>query len=181
MGKEWIKKHYGRNPKNKHGYSDAQMAKFDRVGKAWIEENERKKAAEAAKEPFGPGGTEMNVPYDTDPLKYRFCDHPRPGSIITLPDIPELVRGPTVVLMPSGKEIQVPRMSKSEVQAPSNIHSNAAGQDKLQSLLKMLSGKQGPSAPSGFKMGRAPAFQLARNHPRQNPQIAAHGGLNLAY
>ena len=40
----------------------------------------------------------------SDPCGWRYCDHPRPGSIYTLPDIPELVRGPTVVLLPSKRD-----------------------------------------------------------------------------
>lgn len=117
----------------------------------------------------------------SDPCGWRYCDHPRPGSIYTLPDIPELVRGPTVVLLPSGKEIQVPRHERRDVTSHAEVHDAAAGKDKLQGLLKMLSAKQGPSAPSGFKMGSAPAFQRARDHPRQNVQLAQHMGMNLAF
>ena len=116
-----------------------------------------------------------------DPQAYRFCDHPRPGSIYRLLDIPQLVRGPTVVLLPSGKEIEVPRMARQDIQAKADIHSAVQGQGKLQELLKILGGKQGPSAPAGFKVGRAPAYQRARDHPRQNPQLASHQGMNLAF
>ena len=121
-----------------------------------------------------------DVKYD-DPQAYRYCDHPRPGSIYTLLDIPSLVRGPTLVLLPSGKEIKVPRMARNDVTAPAEIHSAVQGQGKLQDLLKMLGGKQGPSAPAGFKLGQAPAFQRARDHPRQNPQNARHQGMNLGF
>ena len=41
-----------------------------------------------------------------DPCAHRYFNYPRPGSIYTLPDIPSLVRGPTVVLLPSGKEME---------------------------------------------------------------------------
>ena len=116
-----------------------------------------------------------------DPQAYRYCDHPRPGSIYRLLDIPELVRGPTLVMLPSGKEIKVPRMAKREVQAKADVHDMVAGQGKLDGLLKLLAGKQGPAAPAGFKMGRAPAYQRARDHPRQNPQLASHQGMNLAF
>ena len=117
----------------------------------------------------------------SDPESYRYCDHPRPGSIYRLLDIPALVRGPTVVLLPSGKEIEVPRMARNDVQAPANLHTAVEGQGKLQDLLKLLSAKQGPAVPSGYKMGRAPAFQRARDHPRQNPQRTRSQGMNLAY
>ena len=116
-----------------------------------------------------------------DPQAYRYCDHPRPGSIFRLLDIPELVRGPTVVLLPSGKEIRVPRMARNEVKAPAEIHQALQGQGKLDGLMKLLAGKQGPSAPAGFKLGRAPSFQRARDHPRQNLQNARHQGMNLAF
>ena len=116
-----------------------------------------------------------------DPQAYRYCDHPRPGSIYRLPDIPQLVRGPTLVMLPSGKEIKVPRMERRGVSAPADVHSASEGTNKLQELLKHVMGKQGSSAPAGFKLGRAPAFQSARTHPRQNPQLARHMGMNLAF
>lgn len=114
-----------------------------------------------------------------DPQSYRYCNHPRPGSIFRLLDIPELVRGPTLVLLPSGKEIKVPRMARQDVTAPAETFDAAKGQGKLEDLLKMLGGKQGPAAPAGFKFGRAPAYQRARDHPRQNLQNAAIQGLRL--
>ena len=83
-----------------------------------------------------------------DSQAYRYCDHPRPGSIYRLLDIPALVRGPTVVLLPSGKEIQVPRMARRDIQASADAHSMLSGQNKLQDLLKMLGGRQGPAAPA---------------------------------
>ncbi len=116
-----------------------------------------------------------------DPCAHRYFDYPRPGSIYTLPDIPSLVRGPTVVLLPSGKEIQVPRMARNDVIAPAEIHTAVQGKGKLEDLLKMIGGKQGPSAPAGYKLGQAPAFQTARDHPRQNPQNARHQGMDLAF
>ena len=96
-----------------------------------------------------------------DPCAYRYFDYPRPGSIYTLPDIPSLVRGPTLVLMPSGKEIRVPDQMKQMVASPAETHDVKDGQGKMQELLKLLTAKQGPSAPSGFKIGRAGAFQQA--------------------
>ena len=124
---------------------------------------------------------EMALYEKNDPQAYRYCDHPRPGSIYRLLDIPELVRGPTLVLLPSGKEIQVPRMERRDVVAPAEIHSQLQGNAKLQDLLKMLTAKQGPSAPAGFKMGRAPSFQLRRDHPRQNPQRAGLGNDQVTF
>ena len=123
----------------------------------------------------------MDAYKNDSPLAWRWCDHPRPGSIFRLADIPTLVRGPTFVLLPSGEEIQVPRMARREIQAKADVHAAMSGTGKLEELLKMLAGKQEPSAPPGFKVGRAPAFQRARDHPRQNPQLARHQGMNLAF
>jgi hypothetical protein len=84
-------------------------------------------------------------------------------------------------MLPSGKEIEVPRMARHDIQAKAEVHDMVAGQGKLDGLLKLLAGKQGPSAPTGFKMGSAPAYQRVRDHPRQNPQLASHQGMNLAF
>ena len=73
-----------------------------------------------------------------DGYKFRYCDHPMPGSIIRLPDIPELVRGPTLVLLPSGKEIHVPRMGRLDVQAKADVHDQVSGNKKLENLLKLI-------------------------------------------
>ena len=117
----------------------------------------------------------------SDPCAHRYFDYPRPGSIYTLPDIPSLVRGPTVVLMPSGKEIQVPAQMKQMVASPAEVHDVKDGKDKMQELIKLLSAKQGPSAPSGFKIGRAGAFQQAKNHPREQVRRAKHGRDTLMF
>ena len=116
-----------------------------------------------------------------DPCAHRYFDYPRPGSIYTLPDIPSLVRGPTVVLLPSGKEIKVPAQLKSEVASPAEVHDMGDSQDKMKQLLKLLHGKQGPSAPAGYKTGRAPAFQTASGHPREQLRRAQHGGHVLGF
>ena len=116
-----------------------------------------------------------------DPCAHRYFDYPRPGSIYTLPDIPSLVRGPTLVMMPSGKEIRVPDQMKQMVASPAETHDVKDGQGKMQEMLKLLTAKQGPSAPSGFKIGRAGAFQQAKDHPREQVRRARHGGDTLAF
>ena len=126
------------------------------------------------------GARIADVKYD-DPLLHRFCDPPRPGSIYSLPDIPQLVRGPTLVLLPSGKEVPAAEFTRQDVAAPAEVHDAKVGQQKLQSLLKILQGKQGPSAPSGFKTGEAPAFNRQREHPREAFRFGRHMGQNLAF
>jgi len=116
-----------------------------------------------------------------DPCAHRYFDYPRPGSIYSLPDIPTLVRGPTVVLLPSGKEIKVPAQMRQEVHAPAEVHDLSDNRTKMQDLLKMLTAKQGPVAPSGFKIGRAPAFQQAKRHPREQLRTAKHDGRSYGF
>jgi len=116
-----------------------------------------------------------------DPNAWRYFDYPRPGSIFTLPDIPQLVRGPTVVLMPSGKEIQVPAQTKQMVASPAETHDAGDAQGKMQQLMKILSGKQGAATPKGFKIGRAGAFQTAKTHPRDQIRSARHGNEQLNF
>ena len=77
-----------------------------------------------------------------EPMSWRFYDYPRPGSIYRLPDIPSLVRGPTLVRLPSGRDIQVPAQFKQEVVVPGHVHENAAGKGSMQELLNMLTGKR---------------------------------------
>ena len=110
-----------------------------------------------------------------DPNAWRYFDYPRPGSIYTLPDIPQLVRGPTVVLLPSGKEIKVPAQMKQMVASPAEVHDAGDNQNKMTQLMKILAGKQGPVAPAGFKIGNAPAFQQAKDHPRDQVRSSRHG------
>ena len=110
-----------------------------------------------------------------DPCAFRYFDYPRPGSIYPLPAIPSLVRGPPVVLLPSGKEIRVPAQMKQMVASPAETHDLKDGQNKMQDLIKRLGAKQGPAAPKGFKIGRAGAFQQAKDHPREQVRRARHG------
>ena len=115
------------------------------------------------------------------PCAHRYYDYPMPGSIYRAPDIPSLVRGPTVVLMPSGREIVVPAQVKQHISSPAEVHDVADGKNKMSQLLKMLTAKQGPSAPAGFKTGRAPAFQVAKNHPREQLRRGRVGGHSVPY
>ena len=67
-----------------------------------------------------------------DPLTFRYYDYPRPGSIYRLPDIRSLVRGPTFVKLPSGKDIQVPPQMKNDVAVPAQVHENEQGKVGIQ-------------------------------------------------
>lgn len=116
-----------------------------------------------------------------DPCAWRYYDYPRPGSIYRLLDIPRLVRGPTVVLMPSGREIQVPAQVKHMVSSPAETFDVNDSQSKMSKLVRLLTARQGRSSPAGFKMGQAPAFQTARNHPSEQLRNSRHGQHTLAF
>ena len=141
-----------------------QNQKFDRVGRKEI----RKMDMAHAKKKTPTIDTTYN--YD---VNVRFCDHPRPGSIFRLPDIPQIVRGPTLVLLPSGKEITVPASAKHEVVAEADIHNATEGNLKLESLLKLLTLKDSD------KTGTV--LQRAMQHPREGLRLANHMGMNLAF
>ena len=115
------------------------------------------------------------------PCAWRYFDYPRPGSIFRLPDIPSLVRGYTIVQMKSGHEVRVPAQLKSMVASPAETHDMQAAQGPMQQLLKVLQGRQGPTAPAGFKTGPAASFQDALGHPRERPREAMHNGQALHF
>jgi hypothetical protein len=113
-----------------------------------------------------------------DPMAYRFADYPRPGSIYRLPDIVSLVRGPTLVRMPSGQDIRVDARLKMESPNPANVHDEAKGQSSLEDLLKILKGDKRQGPPPGFKTGSVfdSNVQNPLLHPREQPRRAAMDG-----
>ena len=82
------------------------------------------------------------------PCAWRFIDYPRPGSIYTMPDIPSLVRGPTIVRLDNGHDIEVPPNFKQDVKSMAQTHDMEDGDQLLKQLTAMLSGKQVPAAQS---------------------------------
>ena len=118
-----------------------------------------------------------------DPLSYRFYDYPRPGSIYRLPDIPSLVRGPTYVKMPSGKDVKVPAQMKQDVVVPAQIHEDQKSKVGMQELINMLQGKRGVQAPAGFKTGGRfdRPVQTPLLHPREMPRQANMGDHMLQF
>lgn len=93
---------------------------------------------------------------------WRFHDHPLVGSWRHLPDDLSLQRGPTIVILPDGRRIRVPAMSKRSVQAPGDQHSADAGEEMLKSLQAMLQGKKPQAGPPPLHMGRR---AVGRDHP----------------
>ena len=75
------------------------------------------------------------------PCAWRYTDYLRTGSIYTLPDDHRLQRGPTIVRLPSGREIRVPATHPRNVQSQGQVHDTKSAQAQMQQLLALLSGK----------------------------------------
>ena len=97
---------------------------------------------------------------------WRFTDRPLKGHWRYLPDDLSLQRGPTIVILPDGRRLRVPAMSKRSVHAPGNKHDGEDGDNMLKSLQALLSGKRDPRTQPGFqaqgrqRRGAAPAHRL---------------------
>ena len=76
---------------------------------------------------------------------WRFFDSPLVGSWRHLPDDLSLQRGPTIVILPDGRRIRVPAMTKRLVQAPGDAHDAKDGDDIVKTLQAMLQGKKAPA------------------------------------
>ena len=118
-----------------------------------------------------------------DPMAYRYYDYPMPGSIYRLPDIPSLVRGPTYVKLPSGRDIEVPAQLKSHPAVPGQVHDNNKAKTSLDDLVKLLSGKRRDAPPAGYKAGGIfdVNTQNPLMHPREAPRQATVGGTNVQF
>ena len=103
---------------------------------------------------------------------WRFFDNPLVGSWRHLPDDLSLQRGPTIVILPDGRRIRVPAMSKRNVQAPGDHHSAKDGEDILKSLHALLQGKKEKNHPGPLHMGR----RRVGDHPqsRRRPYRRGH-------
>ena len=106
---------------------------------------------------------------------WRFFDNPLKGHWRHLPDDLRLQRGPTIVILPDGRRLRVPAMSKRMVQAPGDLHDAADGDEMLKSLQRLLSGKHGgPKSRPGFHPGRHAAGQrIGGPHPDQAGRLEA--------
>ena len=116
-----------------------------------------------------------------NPCALRYTDYLRTGSIYTLPDDHRLQRGPTLVILPDGKQIKVPATSIRRVASQSQQHDSQKAQASMASLLALLSGKPaGPTAPPGFKSAPSARPHIGR-HPFMQPRLGALGGHNFQF
>jgi len=110
------------------------------------------------------------------PCAYRFTDYPMPGSIYTAPDDMRLQRGPTLVILPGGKEVRVPATERRQIATMSEKHDMNSAQAKMASMMAMLRGRPSyPEPPPGWKHGPAGRPQVGR-HPLREPRPAGGVG-----
>ena len=104
------------------------------------------------------------------PCAWRYSDYLRTGSIYTLPDDHRLQRGPTIVVLPSGREMRVPATHPRNVQSHGQTHDSNNAQMKMQQLIAMLSGKRmGASMPPGIAQAPSGRPEIGR-HPFRMPR-----------
>mgnify|MGYP003716314843 CR=1 FL=1 len=102
---------------------------------------------------------------------WRFFDTPLLGSWRHLPDDLSLQRGPTIVILPDGRRLRVPAMTKRIVQAPGNGKKETISSK----LCKQCFSKKAPAvqaAAAGQRMRVVPAA-LHRGGPGRvvQPQV----------
>ena len=117
-----------------------------------------------------------------DAMSFRYYDYPRPGSIYRMLDDTRLVRGPTLVKLPSGKDIQVPAQMKIDAVCPAQVHDQKDAKGSMQELMNMLKGQRGTPMTPGFRTGGRfdrPA-QTPLMHPREVPRQAGLAGQDHA-
>ena len=100
---------------------------------------------------------------------WRFSDNPLKGHWRHMPDDLSLQRGPTIVILPDGRRIRVPAMSKRSVHAPGEKHNADDGEDIMKSLQALLAGKHGGPKP-------APGFHRRQRHRVGGPIGPLKGG-----
>jgi len=91
-------------------------------------------------------------------MAWRFHDHPRPGTIFRLPDDLRLQRGITYTILPDGRMMQVPAMSRMMVRSAASSHDENDDQNIVKALQNILAGKK------------------SDEYTRRAPRAADHGG-----
>lgn len=103
---------------------------------------------------------------------WRSFDRPMPGTIFRLPDITSLQRGITYTILPDGRSIRVPAMTRLTVRANAESHHKKEGDDIVQALQDLLAGKKPVDGRARFnRRGQARGNQVVGDRP----DIRAHG------
>ena len=75
-------------------------------------------------------------------MAWRSWDRPMVGTIFRLPDDKYLQRGITFTIMPDGRPLQVPAMSRLQVRAESQSHEETNDKGMMQALQDLLKGRK---------------------------------------
>jgi hypothetical protein len=97
---------------------------------------------------------------------WRSYDRPMPGTIFRLPDITSLQRGITYTILPDGRSIRVPAMTRLTVRANAESHRGKEGDDIMQAA-----GKKPVDGRARFNR----RGQARGNQVQDRPDIRAHG------
>jgi len=65
-----------------------------------------------------------------------------PGTIFRLPDDMQLQRGITFTILPDGRSLRVPAMSRMQVRAESQSHDQDQGKGMMEALQDILKGRK---------------------------------------
>ena len=106
-----------------------------------------------------------------------------PGTIFRLPDDMQLQRGITFTILPDGRSLRVPAMSRMQVRAESQSHEQDQGKGMMEALQDILKGKKPVRGRvthnlRGRVHKKGQAFDLGG---RRDPYLVdPHGGLRPA-
>ena len=96
------------------------------------------------------------------------------GTIFRLPDEKTLQRGFTFTILPDGRSLRVPSMSKLEVRALSQSHEQDGDHDMMQALQDILMGKKPVDGRARMnRAGQAHGNRVLRNRDAYQPHHGA--------
>lgn len=107
-------------------------------------------------------------------MSWRSWDRPRTGTIYRLPDDMHLQRGITFTIMPDGRSLRVPAMSRMQVRADSQSHEENGDHDVMQALTDILQGKK-PVPGRARHNRRGQAVGNRRNEQRDDIHAGREG------
>ena len=106
-----------------------------------------------------------------------------PGTIFRLPDDMQLQRGITFTILPDGRSLRVPAMSRMQVRAESQSHEQDQGKGMMEALQDILKGRKPvPGRLRHNRRGRLHAVGAAFDQGGQRDPylVDPHGGLRPA-
>ena len=106
-----------------------------------------------------------------------------PGTIFRLPDNMQLQRGITFTILPDGRSLRVPAMSRMQVRAESQSHDQDQGKGMMEALQDILKGRKPvPGRLRHNRRGRLHAVGAAFDQGgRRDPYLVdPHGGVRPA-